>query len=93
MKRSVGALVFASLVVAAPAVAQQSQSDSLLTVNHFLDLEQVSEAIHDALEMNPVEVRSRMAGMRRQVKEANVYRWAGNVLSELCHIGATRTVP
>ena len=65
--------------------------EQALLVNPY-DLEQVSEAIHDALEMNAVEVRSRMAGMRRQVKEANVYRWAGNVLSELCHIGATRTV-
>ncbi|MEO8450897.1 MAG: S9 family peptidase, partial [Gemmatimonadota bacterium] len=42
MKRSAGILAFASLAVAAPAVAQQSQSDSLLTVNHYLDLEQVA---------------------------------------------------
>lgn len=43
-----------------------------------------------ALEMRPGEVRTRMAAMRRHVKEANVYRWAGNVLSELCDIGSAR---
>jgi trehalose 6-phosphate synthase len=64
--------------------------EQALIVNPY-DLEQVSEAIHGALEMNPLERQSRMAGMRRHLKEANVYRWAGNVLSELCQIGTTRT--
>ena len=36
--------------------------------------------------MNPNEVRLRMATMRAQIKNANVYRWAGTLLSELCDI-------
>jgi trehalose 6-phosphate synthase len=63
--------------------------EQALIVNPY-DLEQVSEAIHNALDMNPVEMRTRMIAMRRQVKDANVYRWAGNVLSELCQIGSVR---
>jgi trehalose 6-phosphate synthase len=65
--------------------------EQALIVNPY-DIEQVSEAIHGALEMSPTEARTRMTGMRRQVKEANVYRWAGNVLSELCQIGSTRAI-
>jgi len=63
--------------------------EQALIVNPY-DLEQVSEAIHTALEMSPAEAKIRMAGMRRQVKEANIYRWAGNVLSDLCQLGSTR---
>ena len=81
-----GALILSCFTGAARELEQA------LIVNPY-DLEQVSEAIHSALEMSPVEARTRMASMRRQVKEANVYRWAGNVLSELCHIGSTRPMP
>ena len=78
-----GALILSCFTGAARELEQA------LIVNPY-DLEQVSEAIHSALEMSPMESRTRMVGMRRQIKEANVYRWAGNVFSELCQIGANR---
>ena len=78
-----GALILSRFTGAARELEQA------LIVNPY-DLEQVSEAIHTALEMSPTEAKTRMAGMRRQVKEANIYRWAGNVLSDLCQIGSTR---
>jgi trehalose 6-phosphate synthase len=81
-----GALILSCFTGAARELEQA------LLVNPY-DLEQVSEAIHEALEMSPAETRTRMVGMRRQVREANVYRWAGNVLSELCQIDATRPAP
>jgi trehalose 6-phosphate synthase len=55
--------------------------DALL-VNPY-DVEEVAEAIRSAIEMNPEERRSRMARMRQIVKEHNIYRWAGLLLSEL----------
>ena len=78
-----GALILSCFTGAARELEQA------LIVNPY-DLEQVSDAIHAALEMSPMESRTRMVGMRRQIKEANVYRWAGNVFSELCQIGANR---
>ncbi|NOT28535.1 MAG: trehalose-6-phosphate synthase [Acidobacteria bacterium] len=78
-----GALILSCFTGAARELEQA------LIVNPY-DLEQVSEAIHTALEMSPMESRTRMVGMRQQIKEANVYRWAGSVFSELCQIGANR---
>jgi len=64
--------------------AAQELRDALL-VNPY-DIEQVGEAIRTALEMSPGERRLRMERMRHQVKENNVYRWASNVLTELCAV-------
>jgi trehalose 6-phosphate synthase len=60
-----------------------------LLINPY-DVDQMAKAIYCALEMDPREVRARMAGLRRSVKEANVYRWAANLLSELAQIGPER---
>jgi len=60
-----------------------------LLINPY-DIEQMADAIYAALEMAPGEVRGRMAGMRRHIKEANVYRWAANLLSELAEIEPER---
>src|SRR5919197_339205 len=56
-----------------------------LTVNPY-DIEQTADAIYRALEMEPREKRVRMHRMRRVVKENNVYRWAANLIGELCEI-------
>ena len=58
--------------------------DALL-VNPY-DIESVAEAIHRGLEMERGERRMRMQRMRRQVMEHNVYRWAGNILGDLCEL-------
>jgi trehalose 6-phosphate synthase len=56
-----------------------------LIVNPY-DTEEMANAIHRALEMSPEERGLRMRHMRATVKEHNVYRWAGNLIAELCEI-------
>jgi len=56
-----------------------------LQVNPY-DVDQTAEAIRAALEMDPDEKQRRMQRMRRLVREHNVYRWAGNLIGELCDV-------
>jgi trehalose-6-phosphate synthase len=56
-----------------------------LQVNPY-DIDQTAEAIRAALEMAPEEKQVRMQRMRRIVRENNVYRWAGNLIGELCDV-------
>lgn len=65
-----------------------------LVVNPY-DIEELAEAIHRALEMEPEERGARMQRMRRIVREHNVYRWAGSLIAELAQIGPDRvaTIP
>lgn len=56
-----------------------------LIVNPY-DTEEVATAIHRALQMSPEERQLRMRRMRTVVREHNIYRWAGNLISELCEI-------
>ena len=61
--------------------ASRELRDALL-VNPY-DVEDMAEAIRRAVEMPAEEQRERMARMRAQVREHNVYRWAALLLSEL----------
>jgi len=56
-----------------------------LQVNPY-DVQQMSAAILQALEMSDEEQAARMHRMRAMVKEHNVYRWAANLLSDLTEI-------
>jgi trehalose 6-phosphate synthase len=56
-----------------------------LQVNPY-DIDQTAEAIRAALEMQSEEKQLRMQRMRKQVREHNVYRWAGNLIGELCDV-------
>ena len=56
-----------------------------LIVNPY-DTDQLADAIRVALEMDPAERQARMRRMRQIVKEHNVYRWAGTLISELSEI-------
>jgi alpha,alpha-trehalose-phosphate synthase [UDP-forming] len=56
-----------------------------LQVNPY-DIDQTAEAIRAALEMPPDEKQMRMQRMRKQVREHNVYRWAGSLIAELCEV-------
>jgi len=56
-----------------------------LVVNPY-DIEEMSESIRFALEMDVKERRARMQRMRRTIKEQNIYRWAGNLIAELCEV-------
>ena len=72
------------LVLSRFAGASQELTDALL-VNPY-DIEQVSASIDLGLRMSPADRRQRIERMRNQVKENNVYRWASNVLSDLCAV-------
>jgi trehalose 6-phosphate synthase len=56
-----------------------------LIVNPY-DMDEVAEALHDALVMSAADRAQRMARLRRQVREHNVYRWAGNLIEELAAV-------
>jgi trehalose 6-phosphate synthase len=36
--------------------------------------------------MNPEERTARMQRLRKVVKEQNIYRWAGNLIADLCEV-------
>jgi trehalose 6-phosphate synthase len=56
-----------------------------LQVNPY-DIDQTAEAIRTALEMGSEDKQLRMQRMRKQVREHNVYRWAGSLIGELCEV-------
>ena len=64
--------------------AARELRDALL-VNPY-DIEQTAEAIRAALEMEPEEKQLRVHRMRRAIKEHNIYRWAGRLITELCEV-------
>ncbi|MFZ0736819.1 MAG: trehalose-6-phosphate synthase [Candidatus Acidiferrales bacterium] len=72
------------LILSAFTGAARELTDALI-VNPY-DVEQVANAIHTALEMTPQDQEARMAHMRKIVREHNVYRWAGNLMSALADI-------
>ncbi|HEV2231918.1 MAG TPA: trehalose-6-phosphate synthase [Terriglobia bacterium] len=92
-------------LVAKEFVATRNDDEGALILSHFAgasrelhdalvvnpyDTEQLADAIHFALEMDPDERRARMQRMRRVVKENNIFRWAGNLIAELAEIRIER---
>jgi trehalose-6-phosphate synthase len=64
--------------------AARELRDALL-VNPY-DIDQSAEAIRVALEMEPEDKQLRAHRMRRTIKENNIYRWAGNLITSLCEV-------
>ncbi len=64
--------------------AARELRDALL-VNPY-DIDQTAEAIRGALEMEPEEKQSRVRNMRKHIREHNIYRWAGSLITELCEL-------
>jgi trehalose 6-phosphate synthase len=56
-----------------------------LIVNPY-DTEELADAIHLAVSMDPRERRERMRRMRRVVKQHNIYRWAANLIAAVSEI-------
>jgi trehalose-6-phosphate synthase len=50
------------------------------------DIERTADAIRYALEMEPEARTARMVRLRKVVREQNIYRWAGNLIGDLCDI-------
>ena len=72
------------LILSRFAGASQELKDALV-VNPY-DTEELAQAIYTALEMPSGERSTRMSHMRDQVREHNVYRWAGDLIGELTGI-------
>lgn len=72
------------LVLSSFAGASRELSEALI-VNPF-DAREMSNALSTALCMSPDEQRERMRLMRQQVREQNVYRWAGRMLIDAARI-------
>lgn len=64
--------------------AARELRDAVL-VNPY-DIERTADAISYALEMEAEERTARMQRLRGVVKEQNIYRWAGNLIAELCAV-------
>ncbi len=74
-----GALILSTFTGAARELGDALQ------VNPY-DVDQVANAIYQALEFSEEEQTTRMSRMRKVVYEHNVYRWAANLLSDLTEI-------
>jgi len=79
------------LILSQFAGASSELRDAVL-VNPY-DLDATAEAIRLAVEMPPDERRARMARMRQSVREFNIYRWAGLLLSDLQRIPEPTMAP
>lgn len=56
-----------------------------IIVNPY-DVEEMAEAIHTALTMPRTERKERMQRMREVIRDRNVYRWAGNIVTTLSRV-------
>lgn len=56
-----------------------------LIVNPY-HVEETADALYQALTMPPAEQRERMASLRATVREFNVYRWAGRMLTDAARL-------
>jgi len=77
-----------ALILSQFAGASQELGGALI-VNPY-DIDQVANAIHDALTMDPEEQRARMLRMREMLQAHNVHRWAANLVTELARIHPIR---
>ena len=88
-------------LVAKEFVAQRSDNDGVLILSQFAgasrelrdaiivnpyDVEEMADAVRLALSLPASERAERMKRMRALVKEHNVYRWAGKLITELAHV-------
>jgi trehalose 6-phosphate synthase len=85
-------------LVAKEYVASRSDEQGVLILSHFAgasheltealvvnpyDASEMADAIRRALEMSPQQKRDRMSRMRSQIRDHNIYRWAGTLVGEL----------
>jgi trehalose 6-phosphate synthase len=72
------------LILSSFTGASREMSEALI-VNPY-DGEEMAAALAQALRMPAQEQRERMRLMRQQVREQNVYRWAGRMLVDAAHV-------
>jgi len=88
-------------LVAKEFVASRSDEDGALILSQFTgasrelkdavivnpyDIEMMADAIYIALNMDSSEKSERMRRMRAAVREQNIYRWAGNLITSLARL-------
>ncbi|MHB1025609.1 MAG: alpha,alpha-trehalose-phosphate synthase (UDP-forming), partial [Desulfobacteria bacterium] len=88
-------------LVAKEFVAARDDEDGVLILSQFTgasrelkdavivnpyDIEQMADAICLSLRMPPAERCARMGRMRANVREHNIYRWAGELIAELARL-------
>ncbi len=78
------------LILSAFAGASRELTEALI-VNPY-DIPGTASAVLQAWTMSPAERRERMKLMRRTVKENNVYRWAGHLLSDVARVRQRRRI-
>lgn len=78
------------LVLSTFAGASRELTEALI-VNPY-DTKSMAEALNAALKMPNLEQEERMRLMRQQVKDQNVYRWAGRMLLDAARIRQRRRV-
>ena len=66
------------LILSRFAGAAREMREALVINPYHVD--EMAEALHQALTMPPAEQRERMASLRMTVREFNVFRWAGRML-------------
>ena len=71
----------ASLILSQFTGAARELTDAIL-INPY-SIEEFAESIRQAIEMPVGEKKRRMENMRKTIAENNVYRWAGNIITEL----------
>ncbi len=72
-------------LILSPFTGAARELPDALIVNPY-DTERLADAIFEGLEMDAAERRARMRRMRHTVRQDNVYRWAGNLISDLCDV-------
>jgi len=79
------------MLVLSPFTGAARELPDALIVNPY-DTEKLADAIFRSLEMHPQERKARMTRMRSIVQQNNVYRWAGNLITELCELRVDATL-
>jgi trehalose-6-phosphate synthase len=72
------------LILSQFAGASRELTDALI-INPY-DIEEMADALHRALVMEPQEKGGRMGRMRAVVRENNIYRWAGDLIAALARL-------
>jgi trehalose 6-phosphate synthase len=72
------------LILSSFTGAAHELTDALL-VNPY-DIQQLADAIHQALDMSSEQQAARMVHLRKTIHEYNIYRWAAHLLSDLTEI-------
>jgi trehalose 6-phosphate synthase len=78
------------LILSSFAGAAREMNEALI-VNPY-DAREMADALDQALRMPAQEQRERMRLMRQQVREQNVYRWAGRMLVDAARIRQRRRI-